>query len=246
MTFLSNIKNYIVLVSCLTCFVFSACSLDCIDVEGTGSIVEKSIDTESFNSIENDIPATIKINQGEALSLTVSGHSNITDLIEFDVKSNKLTIRFKENCVNTNYDSLSINITLPSLVLLNVNGSGEAIIENGFQCKNLELGISGSGNIKASVEASKALEATISGSGVIKLIGITESATFNISGSGEIHAYDFQTIHTSVSISGSGDAEVIADKSLKTNISGSGNIQYKGNPEITSTISGSGSLIKVK
>jgi hypothetical protein len=205
-------------------------------------MIEKSIITENFSAIENDIPATIIINQAETFSITANGQANILDLIEFKVNANKLNIDFKQMCVNSNFDSLSISITLPNLKSIEINGSGQAIIENNLQCDNLNINISGSGNIKASIEASKNVKGSISGSGSIELSGNAAEASYDISGSGEIHAFDFQTLKSSINISGSGDAELMANESLNADISGSGDVQYKGSPKITSSVSGSGEV----
>lgn len=209
-------------------------------------MIERSIVTDNFNSIENDISATLIITQEETFSILANGQANILDLIDFKVESNKLNIGFKQACVNSNFDSLLIHISLPTLNSLQINGSGQAIIENTLNCSQLELDISGSGNIKASVNASKNLKGNISGSGTIELYGNTPEASFDISGSGEIHGYDFQTLNSSVNISGSGDAELFATESLNADISGSGDVQYKGSPKVSSSVSGSGEITPAK
>ena len=45
-----------------------------------------------------------------------------------------------------------------------------------------------------------------------------------------------------ISISGSGNCEVLVEEILDVSISGSGNVYYKGNPQINVNISGSGGL----
>ena len=235
-------KHYIILFSIVLSFSFYSCNVDCISIEGTGPMIEKIIETESFNAVENDIQATVILNQGESFSITANGQSNIIEHLEIKVSNNKLNIGFKEKCINTNYDSLSINITLPDLKSLEINGSGLAIIENRFQCDNLDLSISGSGDIIGSLETRENLNGSISGSGSIILTGSTSEASFEIAGSGEIHAFDFPTSKSTINISGSGDAELFAIETLDASISGSGDVQYKGNPKVSSSISGSGEL----
>lgn len=240
-------NNYIVFISfTLSLIFFTSCNLDCISIEGEGPIIERRIDTESFNAIENSIPATVVVNQGESLLISAKGQSNILDLIKLEVMNNKLRIGFEKNCVNTNYDSLIIQVTLPNLKALEVNGSGQVVVEDVFQCDNLELSISGSGEIKASVKASNSLEASISGSGSLDLFGNAPQTSFDISGSGEIHAFNFQAKKSTISVSGSGDAELYVIESLDASVSGSGDIQYKGSPQISTSISGSGELRAVK
>ena len=47
-----------------------------------------------------------------------------------------------------------------------------------------------------------------------------------------------------VSIAGSGDAAVNAQKSLDVSIAGSGDVSYVGNPAVKSSVAGSGSVSK--
>jgi hypothetical protein len=49
---------------------------------------------------------------------------------------------------------------------------------------------------------------------------------------------------TSVSISGSGSAEVVANEKLDSKIAGSGDVKYWGNASVNSKIAGSGSVRK--
>lgn len=235
-------KAFSLFIAFALSFCFYSCDTDCLSLEGTGPMIEKSIETENFNAIENNIETNLVLQQGESFSINAFGQSNIIDHIEFTVSNSKLNIGFKEKCVTTNYDSLTIYIILPNLKSLEINGSGQATIKNKFQCENLNLSISGSGDIIGSLETRDKLNASIAGSGSIRLSGSASEASLEIAGSGEIHAFDFPTTKSSISISGSGDAELFAIETLEVSISGSGDVNYKGNPKISSSISGSGEL----
>ena len=64
-----------------------------------------------------------------------------------------------------------------------------------------------------------------------------------LSGSGDIHAFGLQANHTDASVAGSGDIEIVSNKSLKARVTGSGDIEYKGKPSKEDTkVSGSGSI----
>ncbi|MCO4821981.1 MAG: DUF2807 domain-containing protein, partial [Flavobacteriaceae bacterium] len=55
--------------------------------------------------------------------------------------------------------------------------------------------------------------------------------------------FGLQSNHTEASVAGSGDIEIVSNKSLKARVSGSGDIEYKGNPDKEdSKVSGSGSI----
>ena len=65
----------------------------------------------------------------------------------------------------------------------------------------------------------------------------------SISGSGDFSGFDLNADNTEVSISGSGNVEVVSNSSIKAYVSGSGDVDYKGNPDKEDTkVSGSGRI----
>jgi putative autotransporter adhesin-like protein len=65
-----------------------------------------------------------------------------------------------------------------------------------------------------------------------------------LTGSGDLELAKLPVERATVEISGSGDIEVDATRTLDVRISGSGSVAYHGNPEVKKSISGSGGLIK--
>ena len=64
-----------------------------------------------------------------------------------------------------------------------------------------------------------------------------------VSGSGDFMGSRLKSNNTQAYVSGSGDAEVNASKSIKARVNGSGDIEYSGNPETSDTkVVGSGSI----
>jgi hypothetical protein len=134
-------------------------------------------------------------------------------------------------------------ITSPVINKITVSGSGDIISKNILKDDDqIELRISGSGNIAAPVDA-RQVEAIISGSGQINLKGRTKNFEGSVSGSGDLKCRELLAENSNVKISGSGTAHVFASLRLKARTTGSGNIYYSGNPpsqEIKK--SGSGSI----
>ncbi len=71
---------------------------------------------------------------------------------------------------------------------------------------------------------------------------VAESASYSISGSGDIDNQGLQCKKVKIQVSGSGDIKVWAVDDLDTRVSGSGDVYYKGRPIVNSKSSGSGSL----
>jgi hypothetical protein len=66
-----------------------------------------------------------------------------------------------------------------------------------------------------------------------------------LSGSGQISGKDFSTQKASITISGSGNVYIKADKEINANLVGSGTVYYSGNAQVSSHKVGSGSVQKM-
>jgi hypothetical protein len=87
------------------------------------------------------------------------------------------------------------------------------------------------------------LELDCSGASNLYLSGFAEEMTFESSGASELHAYDLETHHCDLDISGASEAQVYAVKSLSVSASGASDVYYKGDPErISQHVSGASSL----
>jgi cell division protein FtsB len=208
---------------------------------------EQTRKVESFSSISLRLSANVHLEQGEKQNLEIVAKSSTLEEIITEVKDGELIIRFH----NKDYfwstfkpGEITIYITTPEINGLVVSGSGDIIAENEIKTKKLNLGLSGSGNIKLSDLSADQVKSTISGSGNIHLAGKTaaEDLSVAISGSGNLKGLDFNADDVTVRISGSGNVGIQANKNLYVRVSGSGNVNYKGNPMIDSAISGSGKV----
>ncbi|MCP3929651.1 MAG: DUF2807 domain-containing protein [Bacteroidetes bacterium] len=210
--------------------------------KGVGTSVEEEIFVAPFSGIDIDIAADVYITQGDEHEVVVRGEQNIIDLLDRDVKNGIWEIDF-EHCVRR-YDELDVYITIPNLDYLKISGSGSIRGQNVFLINDIEVLISGSGDVHLELEADD-VEGKISGSGQIELEGLAETLDFKISGSGDLKAFDLPVQRAKIQISGSGDAEVHVLDELDVRVSGSGDIYYIGNPAVDAVISGSGRVIDV-
>ena len=206
-------------------------------VKGEGNTVTREIAISEFTGVKLEVAGDIFITQGDDFSVTVTSQQNIIDQLERDVNNGTWDIEF-DRCVK-NYNELTIFITMPEIEYLAISGSGSIVSQNTFNVGEIDLRISGSGDMILDLEATK-VDAKISGSGQMKLNGQSDIAEFKISGSGDYHAFDLQVENAEVDISGSGDAEVSVSNFLDVEITGSGDVYYRGNPTLNVKITGSG------
>ena len=232
----------------ITTLFVTSCNLDfddddggpfsCISGSGNNVVEEKNIAT--FSGIKLKIPADVYITEGSEQFVEIEGQQNVIDEIETDVKNGIWEIEY-DDCVK-NSAKVKIRITIPTIEMLHVSGSGSIYGENVITGGDIDLMVSGSGDMDLAVDVDD-IEAKISGSGEIDLEGTGDEMEMKISGSGDLRAFDLIMNRIDLRVSGSGDAEVHVLDFLKVKINGSGDVFYKGFPSIDVDISGSGDLI---
>jgi len=207
---------------------------------GRGPVANEVFVLDDFDGIALEIPASVYLTQGTEFEVEVEGYQNLIDILDFRIRNGVLEIDF-DDCVR-NVDDFRIYITMPEVRYLSIAGSGEIISENVLVCDDLDLNISGSGNINLEIDADD-VELNISGSGDVFLEGKADNFELNISGSGDVRAFRLDASDVDVDIAGSGDADIVANVSLRVRIAGSGSVRYRGNPDLDVRISGSGEVI---
>ena len=234
----------------IVCFIALPTLNSCItgkNIKGNSTIASKEIDISDYDAIVLQTNAKVIYKQmpsGIPL-LQVSIDENLLSLLDISVSDRRLIISKKSN-ISVRPTQFIVHTNSTALNKVNICGSGNILLPQQVNTQQMEMSISGSGNIKADSLFCENLNLKISGSGYIELQGSANNAKFSINGSGKIRAFGFLSQEIKCSISGSGNIEVNAGKQIDTSISGSGNIKYKGNPETVNVlVSGSGNVQKV-
>jgi beta-lactamase regulating signal transducer with metallopeptidase domain len=103
--------------------------------------------------------------------------------------------------------------------------------------------VSGSGDLKVTGLTGGETELSVSGSGNVEATGKLKALDLDISGSGNAKMDALVVDEASVAISGSGSAVVDVREDLNVRVSGSGSVRYLTQPkDVSTSISGSGSV----
>jgi hypothetical protein len=216
----------------------------CEKITGEGPVVTETRNISNFEGIDLRVSADVYFQQSATYKVEVSAQQNILDVLETYVTGNKLVVKYKDNVRVKSHEPVMVLVSAPSSNLFRVSGSGNISATGILNPVNLELDISGSGNINLVEVNTGTIDASISGSGNIKInSGTANHEKLRISGSGNIDLGNVLAQTADTHTSGSGDIRVHASQNLDVKISGSGSVYYKGNPIINSTISGSGKLV---
>ena len=208
-------------------------------------------DLSGFTKVQLNTSSDINIKMGNSYSIEMVGDEERIANTILKLKGDTLKVKHKKGHYNyNNGQDMVINVVMPNIEDMQINGSGDAEVE-GVNNAKLDLGINGSGNLlvrgkteelEISINGSgdismnevdgKDVEISINGSGNVTLDGgKCQSLEIDIHGSGDVEAKEMQCVDVNVDVSGSGDSEVYASNSLTFDSHGSGNVDVYGKPK---------------
>jgi len=211
-------------------------------IVGKGGTVTETRQITGFSSIDLSIDANVIYTQDASYYVEISGQENVLDVLTMEVSGGELEIEFSKWV--RKHSNITIIIHGPNIKELEVSGSGSIETSGPINTTDMDLDVSGSGNIVVSSLVTSDMEAEVSDSGNIYVNGGTvTNQEAKISGSGNIDFEYLQATNSACKISGSGSITVWTTTQLDATISGSGDIKYTGSPIVNTQISGSGSVI---
>ena len=225
-----------------------SCSKDDLCIAAHGNVITKEITMADFSGIEATGNDHVSIIQGDIQKVEVTGHSNIVDKLETDVKNGIWEIELENGCY-TGDTELSIEIVVPNMNKIKLEGSGNIEVGDFNDQIDMEVEVVGSGNIVMQGNTGTVnLFIDIEGSGDISIMKDFADLTMldiDIDGSGNYEGFNNITDKCSINSTGSGSSNVYVRDLLDVKITGSGNVYYKGNPQINADITGSGEIVNM-
>jgi hypothetical protein len=230
----------------LLLLISSVLFISCATVSGNGNVRDENREIADIREVRTSGSIDVEIRSGDNYALTVQDDENLLPYVITEVDDGVLNVHYKDG-YSVMRDHAKVTVTVPTLEKL--ASSGSADITSAGVIKNpgkIEISTSGSGDIKAEVDA-PSISVNGSGSGNVTLAGRTKDFDCRMSGSGDVNCGNLKSENAVVRVSGSSDVHVFASVSLKVNVTGSGDVYYGGNPtspEIRITGSGSAKAVQ--
>ena len=205
-----------------------------------------------FSKLSYGVSGVLHLKQGNENSVMIEADAETLEEITTEVRGNKLVISNKSSSWWGwgSSGKATIYVTMKNIEGISVAGSGNLIGETKIKASDLDLGVSGSGDLTLDIEVQNMVDASASGSGDMMIRGICKQFDSSVSGSGRISAKLRVDEDAKMVISGSGKIEAEGtSKSVTARISGSGSVRAADleTDSCKVTISGSGSVqINVK
>ncbi|MDH3698865.1 MAG: DUF2807 domain-containing protein [Flavobacteriaceae bacterium] len=193
---------------------------NCLRGEGAVVMQSRTI-ADPFTEIKSSIFADILVTQGAQEDIILEGQQNILDQINTEVINGELHIEL-DRCISI-VQAVKVHITIPDIESLELEGVGDVVAQNDFDLTDLRIRLTGTGNFR--------------------LQGVATFLDIDMTGVGDVRAFDLISDICEVQITGVGNVEVTVNDELDVSISGVGDVYYRGNPMITSNVTGTGAVI---
>jgi len=192
-------------------------------IDGSGDLVTEARDLMDFSRIKLSGSMDLYINVGKDYEVKLTFDDNIIDLIETEVRGKTLKIWSEESYSSSRGCRIDINV--PTLETVNLSGSGDIEIYD-LNGDVFEYAVSGSGDLQVSGEVGE-VEIKVTGSGDVDARELKAADVYvRVSGSGDVRVFAAESFDGRVS--GSGDIVFYGDpEHVSRHVSGSGDIRKK-------------------
>ena len=188
-------------------------------IEGSGDMETRELDLKEFNAIDVGGAFDLEITLGDRQKVIMTIDDNLWDNLETEVSGSTLEIGWDKSC--SPEGDCKVEIVVRELKAMNIHGaaeveitgyhgtsfefdvSGAAELEMDGQVDNLEINVSGAGEIDTRKLKAKSVEISVSGAGEAKVYA-SESFEGRVSGVGSID-YWGNPQHHKAKVSGLGD-----------------------------------------
>ena len=233
------------LMSVMGVVVLTMGMVSCVNmIDGTvlisGERVTETRPHKGFEQIVIKGSPTVYYSQADSFSVKVKGPSNIVEDILTDVDGKQLIIRNRGKIGVFNFsvyddDAVGVYVTSPDLTAINLNGSGDFIVQKQVDTDKLTIVLLGSGDIVFKDIICDDCSTELTGSGDIEIKRLdAQNSSISLIGSGDISVKQWNVRSTDVMLKGSGDISidfVEGCRGAECQLTGSGDISLKGHLE---------------
>ena len=211
-------------------------------ISGDGNEINATREVGNYEKIAVSGSFDVDLVKGKEGRIEIKIEKNLLPYLVTEVENGRLKIKWKKGTNVSTRRGVHLTVYFQDINGVSISGSGDINSSDVIKSDNLEVAVSGSGDITLNVDVDEMI-ARVSGSGDLDFKGRANNFKASVSGSGDIDAYALQTNSANLKISGSADITLSVEDELYARVSGSGGISYKGNPSKEDIkVSGSGSV----
>jgi len=216
----------------------------CATPSGAAQTATESRSVADFDEVVSTVPGEVSVEQGPRESLTLEAEPAVLRKITAEVHGRRLLIGLAPGKVETDQP---IRMKLGVLTLRGFESRAVNAISIGpLRSDALALVLAGSGSIRVErLENARNLDVRITGAGDVAVGGgQVTTQQLAITGIGTYSAPRLASERVDVAIDGNGEVQLAASTTLAVRIGGVGHVRYHGDPAVTRSIRGIGSVDK--
>jgi len=195
-----------------------------LDFEESKHGVTREFEFTDFDEVKISERFKVNIRQGNGYLIAVNGDREALDKVVFEKRGEGLYIKSSGNL--SGRDNLTINIEMPHLDHLNVDGSSEVLIA-GFVEDYLSMDIEKASEVSMDV-VTKKLSVKITGASKLELSGITDVMEVDIKDAAKLQSFGFKASEVMVKASGSSSARINASDYIQVEAKDASHVRYRG------------------
>jgi hypothetical protein len=241
----------------------------CDKVGTSGEVVTENKDFTGFTSLDIGSAFDVDISRSDTYSVTISADESLFDYIDVTQTGTELKIYLSPRHIFTDFTLgkrvLKAEITMPSLVSLEISGASKGKVTGFNSSSSMDLTVSGAttlslvsigtgslrGEVSGASKVSGNLTASnadfvVSGASTLELSGSSASIILEVSGASRADLEEFQVDDADASVSGASEATVFVEQDLDVEVSGASRFYFVGNPVLGRTNVSGASTIKHK
>lgn len=211
-------------------------------ITGSGNIITKTRQLNSFTSISARGGITVDIQYGPQTSVVVEADDNLEPYIETKVVGGKLSIAI-EKYTSFRNTTMLVHITMPYVEGINSSASASVTTKTIMKGNNeVDLKASSGSKITVNLDA-PIIKADASSGAEINTAGFTKNAITSASSGSNINFADLKAETASANVSSGATINIFASIKVNATASSGGNISYRGGAkEIVKNESSGGSV----
>lgn len=217
--------------------------LSACDREDPGPLqkVNKEFVVTDFDRLEMGSEFHIRVEQGNAFSVSVQGDRRNVDDLEVYRQGNTLVIEFDDQ--RDRHHDTYIDITMPRLKAINFSGASDSKVRGFSSEDDIDLYLSGASICQVDAEFNR-INLFMSGGSEILLFGAGDELEGEISGASSLKAFDYPVRSATIEISGASESKVTVTEELNVTAGGASSVVYRGEPSVNADTSGASSVQK--
>ncbi len=218
-----------------------ACLLVIVSASNLKAQFHETRTVEEFNAIETLGSVSVYFTPSDTASMIVYASEKEINNVETRFKDGKLIISNKGKFT----EPVKVYIKYKTLSSIDCSGASAFKTLGTLKTNSLNLGASGSANIKISAET-ESISSIESGASHIKLSGSTANLNAELSGASSLSAYELTAENVKVSTTGASSAKVYCNAKMTAIAGGASTIKIKGDAkDISAEASPSSSITRI-